>query len=138
MSYYGKTWLDNKYKSNEIETPIIEGGVEITENQSGLQNTITNYNSNYNYSVTSSNNALLQPSLSGDTITYAAGDITDDQDHIIQVTITVTNNDGDSTHIIREMKVKYLNVVTDDAINYENATYTENYTDKIEGGSIQS
>ncbi len=119
-----------------LPPPEISGDSEVLENNT-IQNTITNYDSGALYTV-SFDNPLLSGSISGDTITINAGDITDEQDHIVNMTVSVQKAGYYGNSTTKAIRVKYYVGDTDDAFLISGVSYTTDNFDEINDGSITS
>ena len=126
--------LDGLDITETLEAPQLSGDSEVFESDS-ITNTITNYDPLASYSVTFSD-PLLSGSISGDTITINAGDITDNQDHIVNMTVTVSKIGYYSNSTTKAITVKYYEGVADDALLISGSTYTAGSFDVINNGTL--
>ena len=123
-------------ESLRLPAPIISGDSSVYENNN-ITNTIDNYDPGYSYSVSFSD-PLLTGYISGDTIYINAGDITDNVDHTVTMSVTVTpiTGIGLPSTTNKDITVIYVSLVADDAIILADTTYTADNLDEIYNGTL--
>lgn len=128
---------DSKYKPKVMyfaDAPTIST-TDINENQTGIH-TISNYNSDYSYTVIEQDSLIDTISISGSSINITAGNITDGVNHSVTYKIGVYKEGYILTCTTVTFTIIYVPLVSDDALLWESTTYIDNNFDEVEGGAI--
>ena len=121
--------------SNTLPAPILSGADTLQENTS-ITNTITNYDSDATYTITSSDENILTASRTNDTITITAGDITDGSNKTATLTVQVSKSGYNSNQTQKSFVITVITTTTETAYLWEGNTLTEDNLSDVEGGYV--
>ena len=118
-----------------LDAPILSGTDHVYENNSAT-NTIDNYNTDYTYTLSFSDPLLTGSIDSSGVITIDAGDITDGVNHNVDMTVTVSAPRRISASTTKTIEVRYISLVSDDAVLLEGTTYIASNIDYMYNGEL--